>query len=100
MITQNEQDVFIGETAVSKTMTHGKQDKFKGILKLNYPIEHGIIQDWDDMEQIWRYIFDELKVSSKEHPVLLTEPPLNPFANRTKTADIFFETFGTPKIFF
>lgn len=52
------------------------------------------------MEQIWRYIFDELKVSSKEHPVLLTEPPLNPFTNRTKTADIFFETFGTPKIFF
>ena len=31
---------------------------------------------------------------------MLTEPPLNPYSNRTKTADIFFETFGTPKIFF
>ena len=30
----------------------------------------------------------------------MTEPPLNPYHNRTKTADIFFETFGTPKIFF
>ena len=52
------------------------------------------------MEQIWRYIFDELKVSSKEHPILLTEPPLNPYDNRMKTAEIFFEKFGTPKIFF
>jgi len=90
MITQNEQDTFIGEAA----------DKFKGILKLNYPIEHGVITDWDDMEQLWRHVFDELKVSPEQHPVLLTEPPLNPYHNRTQTADIFFEKFGSPKIFF
>ena len=52
------------------------------------------------MEHIWRYIFDELKVSPKEHPILLTEPPENPYSNRIKTADIFFEKFGAPKIFF
>lgn len=90
MITQNEQDTFIGEAA----------DKFKGILKLNYPIEHGVITDWDDMEQLWRHVFDELKVSPEQHPILLTEPPLNPYHNRTQTADIFFEKFGVPKIFF
>lgn len=90
MITQNEQETFIGEAA----------DKYRGILKFNYPIEHGIIQNWDDMEQLWRHVFDELKVSAKEHPILLTEPPLNPYSNRVKTADIFFEKFGAPKIFF
>ena len=52
------------------------------------------------MESLWRHIFDELKVSPKEHPILLTEPPLNPYSNRIKTADIFFEKFGAPKIFF
>ncbi len=52
------------------------------------------------MEQLWRHAFDELKVSSKEHPVLLTEAPLNPYTNRTKMAELFFETFGTPSLFF
>lgn len=50
MITQNEQDVFIGESAVSNDLVDNMQEKFKGILKLNYPIEHGIITDWEDME--------------------------------------------------
>ena len=60
---------------------------------MNYPIEHGIITDWKDMEQLWMHVFNELKVSPKEHPVLLTEAPLNPYQNRIRTAEIFFETF-------
>jgi len=63
------------------------------VIKLNYPIEHGIVQDWKDMEALWRYVGDELKVSFKEHPIMLTEAPLNPYQNRIKTAEIFFETF-------
>ena len=55
------------------------QDKYKGVLKLSYPIEHGIIENWKDMEHLWTYIYTELKIASKEHPVLLTEAPLNPF---------------------
>jgi len=45
------------------------------------------------MEALWRYVGDELKVSFKEHPIMLTEAPLNPYQNRIKTAEIFFETF-------
>jgi actin-related protein len=52
------------------------------------------------MEAIWRYIFDELKVNPREHRVLLTEPPNNPIANRHKTAEKFFDTFGVPYLFF
>ena len=52
------------------------------------------------MELLWRHVFDELKVSPKEHPVLLTEAPLNPYMNRIRAADIFFETFQTPSLFF
>ena len=67
---------------------------------MNYPIEHGIITDWKDMEQLWMHVFNELKVSPKEHPVLLTEAQLNPYQNRIRTAEIFFETFQTPSLFF
>jgi len=70
------------------------------VIKLSYPIEHGSVVDWQDMEHIYRYIFDELKVNSREHPVLLTEPPLNPINNKRKLAEMMFETFNVPSLFF
>lgn len=35
----------------------------------------------------------------QQHPVLLTEPPLNPRANRDTAAQILFETFNVPALY-
>lgn len=76
------------------------QNKRGGGLKLKYPIEHGVVTDWDDMEKIWNYTFEnELSVDPAEYPILLTEPPFNPKSNTEKMAQIMFETFGTPAMF-
>lgn len=83
-------DSYIGDEA----------QKRRGILSLKYPIEHGVVVDWDNMEKLWSYVFfDDLKVTPEEKPVLLTEAPLNPLTNREKMAQVMFETFNTPSMF-
>ncbi|CAF0837391.1 unnamed protein product [Adineta ricciae] len=86
-----EGDIFIGPRA----------EEYRGLLNIAYPMEHGIVEDWNDMERIWTYIYskDQLRSASEEHPVLLTEAPLNPKRNREKAAEIFFETFNAPALF-
>ena len=68
--------------------------KMRGVLKLSYPIESGIVGEWELMEKVWAYCFEnELRVDASEHKVLLTEAPGNPKANREKMTNLMFETF-------
>jgi len=79
---------FIGDEAQAK----------RGICKLYYPIAHGIITDWTDMEKVWHHcLFNELRVTPEDRNCLLTEAPRNPRANRERMCTIFFETFNVPK---
>merc|ERR1711939_919131 len=93
-----DKDYYIGEEAQQK----------RGILLLKYPLEHGIVQNWEDMEKVWRHTFDnELRMVVGDDAeadedccgVLLTEAPMNPKDNRERMTQIMFETFNVRRFY-
>ncbi|KAH3762340.1 actin beta/gamma 1 [Pelomyxa schiedti] len=82
--------VLVGDEAISRRTQ----------VTLRYPMEHGIVTNWEDMAQIWHHTFyNELRVSPQEQPILLTEAPIGAKANREKMTQIMFEQFRTPAVY-
>ena len=68
MVGLDQKEVYVGDEAQHK----------RGVLKVENPIEGGIVTNWDDMEKVWHHsLYSELRVSPEEHPILLTEAPIN-----------------------
>lgn len=64
-------------------------------LEVKYPVENGIVRNWEDMEHLWNYCFnDKLQIKPSEHKILLTEPPMNPAKNREQLVERMFEKYG------
>jgi actin-related protein 3 len=81
---------YVGEEAAIKRHNYN----------LDYPVRHGIVANWDNMEKVWqRAIYQYLNCDPEEHYFLLTEPPLNTPENREFTAEIMFETFNVPGLY-
>ena len=90
MVGTGQKDEYVGDAAMAR----------RGILIIKYPLEHGIVTNWENMEKIWYHCFHtELRVDPQEHPVLVTEAPLNPKANRERMTQIIFETFSVPAFY-
>ena len=61
----------------------------RSILNLDYPVRCGFIFDYDDLEKMWKYGFDDvLGVNPKDHPLLLNENPWNYMADKEWSAKV------------
>lgn len=78
-------DIMVGEEAA----------KFRNFLQMSYPMENGIVRNWDDMYHLWDYTFAKLGITDpSQHKIMLTEPAMNPKRNREKMAEVMFERYG------
>lgn len=83
MIGMDQKEFYVGNEAASKP----------NLLHISHPIVKGQIEDWNKMEQIWQYTYEnELVVDPQEHTILVTEPPLMSNKYHEKLAEIFFES--------
>merc|ERR1711948_46917 len=72
----------------------------RGIMTMKYPIDHGVVTNWDDMEKVWNHAFyEELRITPEDSAMMGTEAPLNPKANRERMTQIMFETFNVPAMY-
>lgn len=90
VLRYNNSDAYVGDTAQNN----------RGLLRLSHPIDHGIVNDWNDMERLWHHTYtQDFKTTPEEHPLLITEAPLNPRQNRDRMCQTLFETFNVPCLY-
>lgn len=85
----------IGNVEIKDIMCGDEASAVRSALQISYPMENGIIRNWEDMGHLWNYSFYErMKIDPRGQKVLLTEPPLNPLANRERMVGTMFEQYG------
>lgn len=69
--------------------------KYRSMLETSYPVDNGIVKDWEGMGHLWDYTFYErMKIDPKDHKVLLTEPPMNPTNNKKRMVENMLEKYN------
>jgi actin-related protein 2 len=83
-----------GDVEIKDIMCGDEASAVRSALQISYPMENGIIRNWEDMEHLWNYAFyDRLQEDTRGKKVLLTEPPMNPLKNREKMCEMMFEKY-------
>jgi len=91
-----EKTEFDGKEIELKDVVVGEEcARLRSLLDVNYPVENGIIRNWDDMNAVWDHTFyEKLKINPPDCKILLTEPPMNPKSNRQKLVENMFEHYN------
>jgi len=85
----------INNIQIKDIMVGDEAQKLRNMLQITYPMENGIIRNWEDIQYVWDYtFFEKLKINPKDSKILLTEAPMNPKKNREQMLSVMFEKYG------
>ncbi|KAI3387590.1 hypothetical protein SNEBB_000155 [Seison nebaliae] len=86
----------VGNAEIKDLMVGEEAASVRQMLEISYPMEKGIVKNWEDMKHIWDYTFSEKKmnIDFDRSKILLTEAPLNPVQNRRKLLEVMMEEYG------
>ncbi|KAG7201133.1 hypothetical protein KM043_003924 [Ampulex compressa] len=86
----------IGDIDVKDLMVGDEASKLRSMLEISYPMQNGIVRNWEDMCHVWDYTFgkEKMNINPRECKILLSEPPMNPITNREKMIEVMFEKYG------
>jgi len=86
----------IDDIEVKDLMVGDEASRLRSMLEVNYPMENGMVRNWEDMCHVWDYTFgpEKLNITPNDCKILLTEPPMNPKKNREKMIEVMFEQYG------
>ncbi|KAI9352064.1 actin family [Obelidium mucronatum] len=86
----------MGEARLKDVMVGDEAAALRQMLQMTYPMENGIVKDWDNMTHLWDYTFaTKLGITNPaDHKILLTEPVMNPKRNRERMCEAMFEHYG------
>jgi len=87
--------VKVNNLEIKDIMVGDEASQLRSMLEVTYPMENGIVRNWDDMMILYDYTFgpEKMNLDTRNTKVLLTEPPMNPLKNREKMIETMFEKY-------
>jgi actin-related protein 2 len=90
----------IEDAKLKDIMVGDQAQKMRNNLQITYPLDNGIIRNWEDMGHVWDYTFQEkLKINPRECKIMLTEAPMNPKKNREQMVQTMFEKYSFKSVY-
>ncbi|CAI9730253.1 actin-related protein 2 isoform X2 [Octopus vulgaris] len=91
----------VGNIEVKDLMVGEEASALRSMLEVKYPMENGIVRNWEDMLHVYDYTFgrDKMNIDTSNSKILLTEPPMNPIKNREKMVEVMFEKYNFHSVY-
>jgi len=94
-VLRAEEEALADDVVLKDIMVGDEAAAVRQALEISYPLENGVIRNWEDMEHVWNHLFfDQMRIQPREKKCLLTEAPMNPKENRRKMIEVMMEKYG------